>query len=192
MKHLSRKYDVNKETIKSHLIRAGVSIRPRSKLFCLKSAIQLYSTGLNCEQIAKMMGVTEWAINTGLKRSGVCMRDNRHPDRREKSRRMMSERMETLGCIRMGKLEPMFFSALVDMFGQGYKQHTIEPGGHHFDVYAGGVLWELDELEHKTSTARKEKDIKYDLRARELGYEVRHVWEWDFLETGISHWHHTI
>lgn len=104
----------------------------------------------------------------------------------------MGERMEKLGNIRVGKYEPGFCRLLSDKFGDVVPQHKIEKGGHHFDAYAGGILWELDEREHMTSSQRKANDVRYDLRAKELGYEVRHVWEWDFLECGVDKWHHTI
>lgn len=189
---LSRHYGTNKKTITDHLKRYGIAIRPRSRTFCMEEAKRLYSTGHTCEQIAKILKVTEWAINHGLKKDGVKMRDNYHPDRIEQSRRLMGERMENFGNIRVGKHEPNFCKILKEKFGTVSPQHKIEMGGHHFDAFAGGILWELDEKEHQTSKHRKTNDIKYDSRAKELGYEVRHVWEWDFLQSGIDKWHHVV
>lgn len=97
--------------------------------------------------------------------------------------------METLGCIRVGKHEPKFCQVLQERYGNVIPQHRIEKGGHHFDALSGGILWELDEKEHQVHQDRIAKDKRYDTRAKELGYEVRHVWEWDFFESGVEKWH---
>lgn len=189
---IARFYNTNHETIKQRLIRCGINIRPQSREFCLSTATQLYLAGNTCEKVAKILNVTEWAINKGLKQAGVNLRDNYHPDRIEQSRYLMTERVKKWGNIRSGKYDNDFCNVLKEKYGHVFPQHQIEKGGHHFDAFANGILWELDEKEHQSSTARKNKDMKYDSRARLLGYEVRHVWEWDFLEHGIDKWHYTI
>lgn len=187
--NLSHFYNASRECIKERLIRHGVKVRSRWPIYDISNATNLYNQGKTLEQVAKEMGVTEWRINQDLKKAKVQMRDNYHPLRREQSRRIMTERMKTLGYIRMGKHEPKFCEALRRKYKNVIPQYTIEKGGHHFDALADGILWELDEKEHQTHTERKTKDMKYDTRAKELGYEVRHVWEWDFFESGLEKWH---
>lgn len=185
---LGRECGVHGMTIRNRLKEMGV-LRSRRPNYCIETAKKLYEEGQTLLQVAKKLGVTEWAVNRDLKNLGVDMRDNYHPVRRELSRRMMSERMETLGYIRMGKHEPKFREVLEKIYNTTEVQYRIERGGHHFDVYAGGILWELDEKEHQTHQDRIAKDIRYDTRAKELGYEVRHVWEWDFFESDVEKWH---
>lgn len=43
--------------------------------------------------------------------------------------------------------------------------------------------------QHQVHQDRIAKDKRYDARAKELGYEVRHVWGWDFFESGVEKWH---
>lgn len=188
---LGREYGVHGMTIRNRLKKLGI-LRSRQPKYCLNTARSFYEQGMTLAQVAEKMNVTEWAVNRDLKKIGVKMRDNYHPLRQEQSRRLMAERMEKLGYIRMGKHEPKFLETLRQIDSTAKPQYTIEKGGHHFDVFANGILWELDEKEHQTHTYRREKDIKYDTRAKELGYEVRHVWEWDFFESGIDKWHYLI
>lgn len=186
------------ETIRSIASRAGLSvstvrirIQPSilapKKCVDLNSAEESYLEGQALAQIAKVQGVTVWAVTRVLKQAGVKMRDNYHPDRREQSRRMMADRMTKLGWIRMGKYEPAFCAALEAVYGKTIPQYQIEKSGHRFDAYAGGVLWELDEKEHKTDKERRERDLRYDARAKELGYVVKRVWEWDFLNGRLDY-----
>ena len=186
---LARHYGTNKETIKRRLIRLGVPVRSRWPDYDLDIAKSLYEEGNTLLQVAKRLGVTEWRVNMDLKSQGVVMRDNQHPIRREQSRRMMAERIEKMGSIRVGKYEGKFCQLLTEKYGNTIPQYQIERGGHHFDAFAGGILWELDEKEHKTHQDRIAKDKRYDTRAKELGYEVRHVWEWDCLSGNIDKWH---
>lgn len=186
---LARCYGTNKETIKERLIRFGIQVRSRWPVYNIDDAIFLYNEGKTLEQVAKALHVKEWTIHRDLKAKGVAMRNNYHPLRREQSRKLMAERMEKFGNIRIGKHEPKFCRLLLETYGNVQSQYKIEIGGHHFDAFSGGYLWELDEKEHQTHQLRIQKDLKYDARAKELGYEVRHVWEWDFLENGLEKWH---
>lgn len=184
---LAASYGVNRETIRSRLLLRGV-LRPRKKVFDMAEATRLYASGLTLAQVAEKLSVTEWAVNSQLKAAGVSLRDYYHPARREQSRRLMAERVKTLGWVRMGRYEPAFCAALRQAYGNAVPQFQIEKGGHRFDAFAGGLLWELDEPEHRYSTRRKQNDLRYDTRAKELGYEVRRVWEEDFLQSGIQKW----
>jgi predicted transcriptional regulator len=185
---LGREYGVHGMTIRNRLKEMGV-LRSRRPNYCIETAKKLYEEGQTLLQVAKKLGVTEWAVNRDLKNLGVEMRDNRHPVRRELSRRMMAERIEKMGSIRVGKHEPAFCHMLEEKYGKVVPQYKIEKGGHHFDAYSNGILWELDEKEHQTHQDRISKNKRYDTRAKELGYEVRHVWEWDFFESGVERWH---
>lgn len=186
---LARCYGTNKDTIKERLIRFGVKVRSRWPDYDLEIAKTLYENGNTLFQVSKHLGVTEWRVNMDLKSHGVVMRDNQHPSRREQSRRMMAERIEKMGSIRIGKHEGKFCNLLAEKYGKVIPQYKIEKGGHHFDAFAFGILWELDEKEHQTHQDRIAKDKRYDTRAKELGYEVRHVWEWDCLSGNIDRWH---
>ena len=76
---LSRRFGIHRGTVKEHLRRAGVSIRPgnQAKLSDKdKDEIaKLYEAGLSIHKLALRFGVTDNPVHNALKERGVRMRD---------------------------------------------------------------------------------------------------------------------
>jgi lambda repressor-like predicted transcriptional regulator len=75
---LSRRFGIHRETVKDHLRRAGIPIRPgnQAKLNDAdKDEIaKLYEAGLSIHKLALRFGVTDNPVHNALKERGVRMR----------------------------------------------------------------------------------------------------------------------
>jgi threonyl-tRNA synthetase len=107
--------------------------------------------------------------------------------RKIRSRENISKMIEKYG-VRIGKHEHILFELLSEEYKDAIPQYRIVQNGHHYDFYSGNILWELDEPKHN-SHKQKTLDMKYDLQAKELGYEVRRIWLKDIHKTGLTIWH---
>lgn len=76
---LSRRFGIHRGTVKDHLRRAGVAIRPGNVAKLSdedKNEIaRLYKAGLSIHKLALRFGVTDNPVHSALKERGVRMRD---------------------------------------------------------------------------------------------------------------------
>jgi DNA invertase Pin-like site-specific DNA recombinase len=76
---LSRRFGIHRGTVKDHLRRAGVEIRPGNVAKLSdedKNEIaRLYEAGLSIHKLALRFGVTDNPVHNALKECGVTMRD---------------------------------------------------------------------------------------------------------------------
>lgn len=76
---LARRFSIHRGTVKDHLYRAGVEIRPGAQSKLSESdkneITKLYEKGLSIHKIALQFGVTDNPVHRALKERGVKMRD---------------------------------------------------------------------------------------------------------------------
>ncbi len=75
----ARRFGIHRGTVKDHLRRAGIPIRPgnQAKLGVTDKdeVVRLYESGLSIHKIAVQFGVTDNPVHNALKERGVRMRD---------------------------------------------------------------------------------------------------------------------
>lgn len=78
---LSRRFGIHRGTVKDHLRRAGIAIRPGNQAKLSdddKDEIaKLYAAGLSINKLALQFGVTDNPVHNALRERGVRMRDAR-------------------------------------------------------------------------------------------------------------------
>ena len=76
---LSRRFSIHRKTVKVHLRRAGIAIRPGNQAKLTEEAkdkiVRLYESGLSTHKLALQFGVTDNPVHNALKERGVRMRD---------------------------------------------------------------------------------------------------------------------
>jgi DNA invertase Pin-like site-specific DNA recombinase len=76
---LSRRFGIPRETVKDHLRRAKIVIRPGNQPKLTDSdkneIVRLYESGLSIHKLALRFGVTDNPVHNVLKERGVKMRD---------------------------------------------------------------------------------------------------------------------
>ena len=79
MPSLAARFGIHRGTVKDHLRRAGIAIRPgnQAKLSDEDKAeiATLYETGLSIHKLALRFGVTDNPVHNALRERGVRMRD---------------------------------------------------------------------------------------------------------------------
>jgi transposase-like protein len=190
LREIARELGVCWSVVADRLKEAHVILRPKNEKIPVPDdlIVSLYKNGQTIEQISIALNFSVWCVNKCLWDNNVETRKPDHPSRVERSRKTMSDRIARHGCVRVGKNEHILVALLREVYGEVHTQYRIIQGGHHFDAFAGGILWELDENGHRHSR-QKELDIRYDQQALEAGFEVRRIWETDLFETGLSVWH---
>jgi transposase-like protein len=190
MQRIASTFGTSLAIVRARLIAAGVPLRQKNQRITVPydDIIARYSAGATIAQISASTGISDWCVNRCLWDHGVVTRKPDHPDRVDVARRLMADRVNRHGCVRVGRLEPVLLALLQEEFEEVVPQYRIESGGHHFDAFAGGILWELDEQRHQRPSQRN-LDVRYDQRAAQLGFEVRRIWEWDLTEFGLAKWH---
>jgi hypothetical protein len=183
-------FGVTRKIVSNRLRAEGISLRPKNEFIPIDDVLVagLYESGLTIAEISASTGFSKWCVNKSLNRQNVSMRDNNHPERKRRSSELMSDRMERYGCIRTGNHEHLLLELLQQQYQDVQPQYRLRKGGHHYDAYAGGILWELDEPRHQW-TRQKILDERYDKEAATVGIEVRRIWEKDIRITGLTVWH---
>jgi transposase-like protein len=76
---LSRRFSIHRETVKLHMTKASVPIRPGTQAKLSASdkdeIARLYESGLSIHKLALQFGVTDNPVHNALKERGVRMRD---------------------------------------------------------------------------------------------------------------------
>ena len=76
---LSRRFGIHRGTVKDHLRRAGIDIRPGNQAKLSEEdkdeIAALYESGLSIHKLALQFGVTDSPVHNALKGRGVRMRD---------------------------------------------------------------------------------------------------------------------
>jgi transposase-like protein/DNA-binding CsgD family transcriptional regulator len=185
---------ISPTTLANRLQKNGVKIRDRNSKIVLSDDIvnrivkSFLEDDVAVNALVKQYDITEWVIYRILKERKIETKSPSHPKRVEKARQLMIERLKNNGCIKVGNGEKQFVKMLCDIYGAATPQFQIDSRGHHYDVLAGGILWEYDEKRHNWKR-QKELDKKYDENAKEKGYEVRRIRESDFFIHGLEKWH---
>lgn len=189
---IAASFGVSQSAIASRLKRSGVVLRPKNSKIVVDNAEirELYEQGLSIAEISSALGFSDWVVNRAVLESGVEVRRAGHPSRTENSRLLMAERLAKLGGVRIGRHEELLLRLLKERYGDVVHQYQIHPGGHRYDAFSGGYIWELDEDHHRLRR-QKWRDQKYDEQAREMGLEVRRIWEEDLLVYGLERWYTT-
>ncbi|HEX4058041.1 MAG TPA: helix-turn-helix domain-containing protein [Galbitalea sp.] len=79
MTSLAAHFATHRGTLKDHLRRAGIEVRPGNQAKLSKAdkdeIVRLYQSGLSIRKIALRFGVTDNPVHNALKERGVRMRD---------------------------------------------------------------------------------------------------------------------
>jgi DNA-directed RNA polymerase specialized sigma24 family protein len=81
---LAKRFGMHEQTVKAHLQRAGVPVRPRPKLDStqVEEAAELYADGWSLYQLGDRFGCDASTMRRTLHRAGVTMRGRGRSDQR--------------------------------------------------------------------------------------------------------------
>jgi predicted DNA-binding protein YlxM (UPF0122 family) len=193
LENIAKQFNVSTSIIRNRLKSNNVKIRDKNSKIIIEDniknkIIELYENHNSMSQISKITNYSTWIIGNILKENNINIRTKDDEFRKEISRKNMTNRFAKYKSIRIGYNEEYFIQKLKLIYKEVIPQYQIEISGHHFDVYAGNILWEYDE-EHHRWKRQIEKDIRYDKKAKELGYEVRRITDKNFKIYGLDIWH---
>ncbi len=77
---LGRRFGIHSRTVRAHLVRRSVALRPRGlNTGDVPEAVRLYQGGMTLMEVGLMLGVSDKAVRSALAATGVTIRPRGRP-----------------------------------------------------------------------------------------------------------------